>query len=83
MRAWGCLQNSVCRRPIRPVPFPGHFLVRVELEAPLYLDPASGRSAPRQLLGQIAAEELRLGHEEALAKLSPAGPRELLLLAGS
>ncbi|MEZ4338830.1 MAG: transglutaminase family protein [Sandaracinaceae bacterium] len=62
---------------VRPVPFPGHFLVRVAGVRPVFVDPASGGLLDEGGLLDIACEELDTSRAAAAVHLAPADARAL------
>jgi regulator of sirC expression with transglutaminase-like and TPR domain len=61
---------------VHGVAFPGHFLVRVEDDVPLFLDPFhEGQLLARRELQELAARVMEQPDELALQQLDPVGPR--------
>ncbi|HJL17426.1 MAG TPA: transglutaminase-like domain-containing protein [Sandaracinaceae bacterium LLY-WYZ-13_1] len=62
--------------PLRGVAFPGHFMLRYEASAPVFVDPSSGAFPfPAESLLELAAEELRVPVRDAERFLRPVGAR--------
>ncbi len=62
--------------PLSGVAFPGHFMVRAELDAPVFVDPSNGAFPfPAASLVELAADELRVERREAERFLEPVGAR--------
>ena len=60
------------------VAFPGHFMLRYEGDAPVFIDPSSGAFPfPVDSLRSLAAEELRVPLERADRFLAPVGARTI------